>query len=87
LRGDQSVDGRYFLKIYSEEYLIKVSDDEQVKADEQARTEAQKVLDSMGDLHEDVTLYYIRVVTKFPAKPFKQEPRGPKELPLYYDNL
>jgi len=71
----------YVLRIYSGKYLIKADNDEQ------AKTKAQKMLDLMGDIHEITVLYHIREVAKFPAKPFKQEPRGPKELPLYYDNL
>ena len=41
----------YVLGIYSGKHLI------QADNDEQAKIEAQKVLDSMGDIHEDVILY------------------------------
>ncbi|KKS23447.1 MAG: hypothetical protein UV98_C0041G0005 [Parcubacteria group bacterium GW2011_GWB1_43_6] len=71
----------YVLKIYSGKYLIPADNDEQ------AQTEAQKLLDSMGEIHEDVVLCHTRVVKKFPAKPFKQELKGLNAPPLYYDNL
>ena len=71
----------YVLKIYSGKYLIKADNDEQ------AKIEAQRVLDSMGEIHEVTVLYHIREIAKFSAKPFKQELKDFKELPLYYDNL
>jgi len=70
----------YVLKIYSGKYLIPADNDEQ------AQTEAQKLLDSMGEIHEDVVLCHTRVIKKFPAKPFKREFKDLKDLPLY-DNL
>lgn len=71
----------YVLRIYSGKYLVKADNDEQ------AKIKAQKMLDAMGDIHEDTALYHIREVAKFPAKPFKQEPKGLNNPPLYYDNL
>ena len=74
------MEGRYTLRIYSGEYLIKADNDEQ------AKTEAQKLLDSMGEIHELTALYHIRVIAKFPAKPFKRELGELKDFNLY-DNL
>ena len=71
----------YVLKIYSGKYLIPADNDEQ------AQTEAQKLLDSMGEIHEITVLYHIKEITKFPAKSFKQELKGLNAPPLYYDNL
>jgi len=71
----------YVLGIYSGKHLI------QADNDEQAKIEAQKVLDLMGEIHENAVLYHIRVVTKFPAKTVQRELKDLKDLPLYYDNL
>lgn len=73
----------YVLRIYSGKFLV------QADNDDQAKIEAKKMLDSMGAIHEDVVLYYTRVVTKFPAKPMPRELRDLKDLNLYdnnYDN-
>jgi len=64
----------YVLKIYSGKYLIKADNDEQ------AKIKAQRVLDSMGEIHEVTVLYHIREIAKFSAKPFKQELKDFKEL-------
>lgn len=73
----------YVLRIYSGKFLIPADNDKQ------AEIEAKKMLDSMGEIHEDAVLYHNRVVTKFPAKPMSRELRDLKDLPLYdnyYDN-
>lgn len=60
--------GGYYLKIGSLEFSISA------ESDESAEVEAQKIIDMREKPHENSALYYIRLVTKYPAvRPLKRE--------------